>query len=293
MIRRALVLAVTALIVLAPAAQAATGADYLVTRLTTAGGFAEAGSSSPSVGLTEWAVMGLAAAGRKPALMHRAGGRTPVAYLAANVKTFTDAPTIEKAILALVAMGRSPYSFAGHDLVTMLRTKVVASNGRIGAFSNSTYWGVLAFRAANAAEPTKAFTYIRGQQLGNGGFGWAPGTGADSNDTAAAMLALRALSIPCTWASLKGGLDYVAKLHNSDSGYALNIDGPSDSQSTAWVVQARSACALKNTAALGYLAARRLPSGAYNYQVGRTVTPAWVTSQVLPAVSGRHYPIRP
>ena len=96
--------------------------------------------------------------------MHRAGGRTPVGYLAANVKSFTDAPTIEKAILALVAMGRSPYSFAGHNLVTMLRSKVDSANGRIGAYSNSTYWGVLAFRAANTTAPTKAYTYIRNQQ---------------------------------------------------------------------------------------------------------------------------------
>jgi hypothetical protein len=293
MIRRALALALTALVVVPPAANAATGADYLVTRLTTSGGFAEAGSSTASVGLTEWAVMGLAAAGRKPALWHRAGGRTPVQFLAAHANTFTDAPTIEKAILALVAMGRSPYSFAGHNLVAMLRARVDSANGRIGAYSNTTYWGVLAFRAANAAEPTRAFTYIRNQQLSNGGFGWAPGSGPDSNDTAAAMLALRALAIPCTWASIHGALDYMALVHNSDSGYSLTVDGASDSQSTSWVVQARSACSLKNTAALGYLAARHLPSGAYNYQAGRTVTPAWVTSQVLPAVYGRHYPIRP
>jgi len=293
MIRRALALALTTLLAVAPAAQAASGADYLVTRLTTSGGFAEAGSSSPSVGLTEWAVTGLAAAGRTPALMHRAGGRTPVGYLAANVKTFTDAPTIEKAILALVAMGRTPYSFAGRNLVAMLRTKVNASTGRIGAYSNSTYWGVLALRAAGTTAPAKAYSYIRNQQLSNGGFGWAPGTGADSNDTAAAMLALRTLSIPCGWAIFKGALDYVAKLHNSDNGYSLAIDGASDSQSTAWVVQARGACSLKNTAALGYLHARQLRSGAYNYQKGRTVTPAWVTAQVLPAVNGRHYPIHP
>ena len=41
-----------------------------------------------------------------------------------------------------------------------------------------------------------------------------------------------------------------------------------------------------NTGALAYLAARQLPSGAFNYQAGRTITPAWVTSQVLPATNG-------
>jgi hypothetical protein len=293
MIRRAVALALTALVVFAPAAGAATGADYLVTRLTTSGGFAEAGSSSASVGLTEWSVMGLAAAGRTPALMHRAGGRTPVQYLAANANTFTDAPTIEKAILAVVAMGKSPYSFAGKNLVTMLRTKVDSANGRIGAFSNSTYWGVLAFRAANTTAPTKASAYIRAQQLSSGGYGWAPGTGADSNDTAAAVMALRSLSTPCTWTAVAKAQSYMHTLQNSDHGYSLGLDGASDSQSTSWVVQARSTCGLENSGALAYLAARRLPSGAYNYQIGRTVTPAWVTAQVLPAVNGRHYPIRP
>ena len=34
-----------------------------------------------------------------------------------------------------------------------------------------------------------------------------------------------------------------------------------------------------------------LPS--HRYQAGRTITPAWVTSQVLPATNGRSYPILP
>ena len=293
MIRRAVALALTALVVFAPGAGAATGADYLVTRLTTSGGFAEAGSSSASVGLTEWAVMGLAAAGRTPALMHRSGGHTPAQYLADNANTFTDAPTMAKAILAVVAMGKNPASFAGKNLVALLRTKVDSANGRIGAYSNTTYWGVLAFRAANADPPTRALDYIRNQQLSGGGFGWAPGTGADSNDTAAAVLALRSLGVACNWAVMNGAFTYLGSVQNGDNGYPLTIDGASDSQSTAWVVQARSACSLGNTGALGYLHARQLPSGAYNYQVGRTVTPAWVTAQVLPAVNGRHYPIRP
>jgi len=69
--------------------------------------------------------------------------------------------------------------------------------------------------------------------------------------------------------------------------------GASDSQSTAWVIQARRKCGLPNSGALSYLFARQLPSGAFNYQPGRTVTPAWVTSQVLPATNGRSYPVRP
>ena len=82
-------------------------------------------------------------------------------------------------------------------------------------------------------------------------------------------------------------------LQRSDHGYALTASGAADSQSTSWVVQARRKCNLVNSGALSYLVARQLPGGAFNYQPGRTVTPAWVTSQVLPATNGRSYPIRP
>src|SRR5205823_11494394 len=82
MTRRAPLLAIAALLLgFSSAAQAAGGADYLAGRLTRSGGFVEAGSSTPSVSLTEWAVMGLTAAGRHPGRMHRTDGRTPAAYL--------------------------------------------------------------------------------------------------------------------------------------------------------------------------------------------------------------------
>ena len=192
-------------------------------------------------------------------------------------------------------MGRSPYSFAGHNLVTMLRTQ----GGRGERPDRRVLQPHLLGRAGASGPPTRPrrrrrYTYIRSQQLSNGGFGWAPGTGADSNDTAAAMMALRSISIPCTLGDrTRAASDYLHALHNSDNGYSLNIDGASDSQSTAWVVQARNACCAEEHRRAGLPPARQLPSGAYNYQKGRTVTPAWVTAQVLPAVNGRHYPIRP
>ena len=60
-------------------------------------------------------------------------------------------------MLAAVAMGKNPRTFGGIDLVRRLRAKV-ASNGRIGSFLSSTYWGVLAFRAAGARLPTAPTT---------------------------------------------------------------------------------------------------------------------------------------
>ncbi len=154
-IRRTLILALAVALLAAAPARAATGSQYLASRLTTSGGFAEAGSSTPSVSLTEWAVMGIAAAGGHPATMHRTGGHTPLYFLAVRAKTWSTAYELERGILAAVAMGRSPYSFGGRNLVAALRTKV-GPTGRIGSAANSTYWGVLAFRAAGAMLPNRA-----------------------------------------------------------------------------------------------------------------------------------------
>ena len=290
MIRRTLILTVSLLALTAQLAQAAGGGDYLASRQTLSGGFAEPGGSA-SVSLTEWAVMGLAAADRNPAAMHRSGGKTPTAFLAAHAKGWHDAYSLERGILAVVALGKNPASFAGRNLVRALRS-TVAANGRIGGFSNSTYWGVLAFRAAGATLPSRSLAYIRSLQGTAGGYGYAPGTGADSNDTAAAVMALRAGGIPCAWKAVAHAYDFMHGLQRSDLGYALTASSGSDSQSTSWVVQARIKCGLVNTGALGYLADRKRTNGSYEYRSGLVQTPAWVTAQALPAVNGRAYPIR-
>ncbi|MDX6495473.1 MAG: hypothetical protein QOE17_1459 [Gaiellales bacterium] len=289
MIRRTLILTISLLALTAQLAQAG-GGDYLASRQTLSGGFAEPGGSA-SVSLTEWSVMGLAAADRNPAAMHRSGGKTPTAFLAAHAKGWHDAYSLERGILAVVALGKNPTSFAGRNLVRALRS-TVAATGRIGSFSNSTYWGVLAFRAAGATLPSRSLAYIRSLQGTAGGYGYAPGTGADSNDTAAAVMALRAGGIPCAWKAVAHAYDYMHGLQRSDLGYGLTASSGSDSQSTSWVIQSRIKCGLVNTGALGYLADRKRTNGSYEYRSGLVQTPAWVTAQVLPAVNGRAYPIR-
>jgi hypothetical protein len=290
MIRRTLILTVSLLALTCQFAQAAGGGDYLASRQTLSGGFAEPGGAA-SVSLTEWAVMGLAAADRNPAIMHRSGGKTPTAFLAAHAKDWHDAFSLERGILGAVALGKNPASFAGRNLVRSLRS-TVAANGRIGPYSNSTYWGVLAFRAAGATLPSRSLAYIRGLQGTAGGYGYAPGTGADSNDTAAAVMALRSGGVPCAWKAVAQAYDFLHSLQRGDHGYALNASAGSDSQSTSWVIQSRIKCGLSNTGALGYLANRKRTNGSYEYRAGLVQTPAWVTSQVLPAVNGRAYPIR-
>lgn len=293
MIRRTLIPVLLAALVIAAtagSASAAGGGDYLASRQTASGGFAEPGGSA-AVSLTEWAVMGLRAAGRHPATMHRHGGKTAAHYLAGKARGWSDAYSLERGILAAAAMGKNPSSFGGRNLVSALRSKI-GKGGRIGGFTNSTYWGVLALRAARSPVPSKSLSYIKAHQGSSGGFGYATHTGSDSNDTAAAVMALRSTGTGCGSRVLKRAYAYMHTLQRSDHGYALTSSAGSDSQSTGWVVQARITCHLSNSGALRYLAARKHPNGMYSYRTGLVQTPAWVTSQVLPAVNGRAYPIR-
>ena len=286
-----IVLALALLLATAAAADAATATHYLRSRQTASGGFAEAGSGTPSVVVTEWAMMGLRAAGIAPGGVHRSGGKTAIGFLASRARRWSNAYALERGILAVVAARYNPRSFAGRNLVAGLRGKI-GGRGGIGPAANSTYWGVLALRAAGSPVPSRTLSYIRSRRHRNGGYAWSKTAAPDSNDTAAAVLALHATGVGCGNVAIRRGLAYIRSAQASSHGYALLPGSAADSQSTSWAIQARHACGLRNARARRWLLARRLPSGAYNYQPGTTVTPAFVTAQVLPAVHGRWYPIR-
>jgi hypothetical protein len=287
----AFLIAVALLLAAAPAALAGDGTSYLLSRQTASGGFAEAGSGTPSGVLTEWTVMGLRAAGVAAGSVHRSGGHTAVAYLASRAGSWGNAYELERGILAVVATRHNPSSFGGRNLVAALRART-GSHGNIGPAANSTYWGVLALRAAGSSVSARTLRYIRSRQHRNGGFGWSPSAAPDSNDTAAAVLALHAAGERCGSGSIAHAYGYLASAQAASHGYALLPGGAADSQSTSWTIQARHACGLRNRRSRAWLLARQLPDGAFNYQPGTTITPAFVTAQVLPAVHGRWYPIR-
>ena len=67
----------------------------------------------------------------------------------------------------------------------------------------------------------------------------------------------------------------------------------SDTQSTAWAVQAFVAAGVRpSPSALRYLQRMRRPDGSYRYSARYAATPVWVTSQALAAVARRPLPIR-
>jgi len=255
---------------------ATSPADFVAAHEQPDGGFAEAGQRSDP-NLTAWAVLGLAAAGRSP-------DGPPADYLASAPAT--TANDLALRILALRAVGRDTSS-----LVARLES-MRGPGGRIGTLVNSTIWGVLALRSAG--RPAGASVrYLKQAQRPNGGWSWYPHGAPDSNDTAAAIEALRAAGSGSRTAALKRGLAYLRRLQRRDGGFALTPGRASDAQSTAWAIQGFLAAGKEpGRKAFRYLASLRRADGSYRYSKRYAVTPVWVTSQVLPALARKPFPLR-
>src|SRR5262249_3198239 len=134
-------------------------------------------------------------------------------------------------ILALRALGRDTSA-----LVERLEG-MRGPDGRIGTLVNSTIWGVLALRAAGRPAGTSG-GYLEPAQRAGGGGPWYPRGAPDSNDTAAAIQALRAAGVRPRARSIARGLAYLRRLQRPDGGFALVPGRSSDAQSTAWAIQA-------------------------------------------------------
>ena len=272
-------LAAAALVAAAPAgAGVSDGARYLRAQQNADGGFGEPRQAS-DVNLTAWVSLGLFAAGREP--------RRPEAAADFLVGVEDeDVTDLALRILALDAHGRGVVGLA-ERLAERRR-----SNGRIGSSVNSTIWSILALRAAGRPAGRSTVRYLLRQQRPGGGWGWAPGGAADSNDTAAAIQALRAVRVRAGSRAIRRGLAYLRRLQNSDGGFELSARRGSDAQSTAWAIQAFVAAGRRpGAAAFRYLRGLQRANGSFRYSKEYGVTPVWVTAQVLPALARRPFPL--
>ena len=255
---------------------AASPSGFVAAHQQSDGGFAETGQSSDA-NLTAWAVLGLSAAGKTP-------DRSPADYL--TTAPATSANDLALRILALRALGRDTGALV--DRLEGMR----GPNGRIGTLVNSTIWGVLALRATDRPAGASVRYLSRAQRPG-GGWSWYPRGAPDSNDTAAAIQALRAAGVGSRTRPIERGLAYLRKLQRPDGGFALVPGRSSDSQSTAWAIQAFIAAKKEpGRRAFRYLETMRRADGSYRYSKRYAVTPVWVTSQVLPALARRSFPLR-
>jgi hypothetical protein len=234
----------------------------------TSGAYAEPGGTADAL-LTSWAVLGLRAAG--------AAAPGSLDYLRTQ-----EASLASPTDVALVALAEEALGDRNDALLARLAVK---PSGQIGTTLNSTLWGVLALGRSSPAT-TK---FILAHQAKSGGFAWALGGQADSNDTAAALEALRVARV--RGAPVTRAVRFLRTFQNRDGGFELTRGRGSDAQSTAWAVQGFVAAGVTPPrSAFAYLARLKRPDGSYRYSAKYVTTPVWVTSQVLAALAKKPFP---
>jgi prenyltransferase beta subunit len=247
---------------LAAAVALSTPASYLQSQQQADGGW-----GSPQ--MTAWAALGLRAAGADT------GGALD--YLVAHESEATKPTEIALVALAEAALGRDPES-----LVARFAARPTAVNTAI--------WQILALRQSGRAVPRALSSYLRKSQARSGGFPWVRGTAPDSNDTAAAVQALRAAGV--TGAPIRRALAYLRRLQARSGGFRLVAGREADAQSTALAIQAFVAAGAKPPgAAFAFLSKLRCPDGSFRYSRTYATTPVWVTAQVLPALVRKPFPL--
>ncbi len=149
----------------------ATPAQYLQAQQQPDGGFAESGGKT-SPALTAWAALGLAAAGQRsqPALGYLQGA---------------DVSSLPVATRALVAMAEAALGDG----------RAAEALPTVAGQTNTMIWTILARRQAGLTVPKHLVNALLARQAKSGGWGWAKGVAPDSNDTAAAVQALRAAGV--------------------------------------------------------------------------------------------------
>lgn len=235
------------------------------------GAFSESGGTADA-SLTSWAVLGL----------HAAGAEAPgsLAYLQAQEPSLRTANDVSLDALAQEALGAHPDA-----LLARLRAKARPS-GQIGETVNSTFWAVLALGRSTPATTR----FILAQQSKAGGFAWYLHGETDSNDTAAALEALRVAGVHGP--PVARAVRFLLSFQNTDGGFELSRGRGSDAQSTAWAIQGLVAAGrTPPRSAFTYLARLKRSDGSYRYSSRYAATPVWVTSQVLAALAKKPFPL--
>jgi len=235
------------------------------------GGYAEPGGTTDAL-LTSWAVLGL----------HAAGADAPgsLAYLQSQEGSLHTSNDV-----AIVALAEQALGARNDALLARLR---VQASGQIGETVNSTYWGVLALGHSTPATTR----FMLAQQTKAGGFAWFKHGQADSNDTAAALEALRVAHVH--GAPVVRAVRFLRTFQNTDGGFELTQGRGSDAQSTAWAIQGLVAAGQKPPrSAFAYLVRLKRDDGSYRYSAKYVTTPVWVTSQVLAALAKKPFPLSP
>ncbi|MBO5920872.1 MAG: terpene cyclase/mutase family protein, partial [Bacteroidaceae bacterium] len=217
------------------------GLDFIAKYQNTDGGFLEPNMKTSAIGSTWFVSQALVAAGEDPlSAKWTKNGKNPLDYLAESPDGKSDGTgETAKWVTFVTACGKDPYTYADYDAIAALKEKI-GSDGRGGSYVYTTYWVVFGLVAAGE-DADEQIAWLRKQQHADGGFGSYGkeyDEPADPDNTAAAIMAMRAAGVPADDPAVKKAVQYLKDTIEENGGYNYGYYSAPNLASTAWAVQA-------------------------------------------------------
>lgn len=161
-------------------------------------------------------------------------GKNGVVWRTADLErnvNISDATTdFESTLLGALAAGQNPRAFGKKDLVQA----VISSQLQNGKFADTIYgygeellnphiYGIISLYAAGLSIPNqeKATEYLLSKQHADGGFDWSNASTRSNTDmTAMALIAMKALGLGTDHPSVEKALNYLKSLQNERGGFS-------------------------------------------------------------------------
>lgn len=300
--RTAAAITITALLLLAgpaPAQVAGSGVNeavtYLQSRQNADGGFSEPGAGSDD-SLTGWAVLAGVSGTDNPASLISFGAHA-LSYFSAQAPSITELRQIELCVLALSEVGLDPRNVQGRDMVALLKAGA-GSDGRIGKSIEEHCWGIIALVAAKEKLPSGATEWLVSKQRADGG--WGESDAVLISSTALAVEALVAAG-EADADMVEPAMELLMSRMNGDGGFSALFNRASTTQLTATVVRAILAAgedpasedwAIQGLNPIVFMKSMQVADGHFQYSKGVDSEPALTTAMAVPALKGRHFPLR-
>ncbi len=210
----------------------------------------------------------------------------------------SNATDLEKRILTLAALGINPAEYySGKDLINDLQSDYYLV-GQIGdqALLNDDFFGILALASVNQTDNlvfSDSVSYVLANQNVDGGWSWGIGQTSDTNDTAAAVMALLEAGYSVGDTVIANAINYLIQAKNTDGGWPYSPGGESDSASTAWVIMAlQKANEQVDQASFDFLNSLQTSDGSFKWVAGDETGSKGMTSYALIALSGKYFPVK-
>lgn len=206
--------------------------------------------------------------------------------------------TASKNILVLSALQSDNHS-AAKDFVSVIENS--KNNGQFGSVDllNDDFWPIIALGSvAMTAQHQDVKDFILEHQNTDGGWSWSSSGPSDSNDTAAAVMALLELGLSSSSSEIVQAISYLQSLQQEDGGFAYDSTSQSDGASTAWVLAALNKLNIDaNTwqknglTPILFLESLRQSDGSFLWLPADENSSTIVTAYALLSLSGASYPV--